>query len=85
MSRQRLLDREREVIRIKHYSIRTEQAYLRWIRRYMNFAARSIRSSWVPRLCTIERNGRDVDRVRLGFRLVCQGGSAAAAECPHRR
>ena len=30
----RLLDRVREIIRIKHYSIRTEQAYLQWIRRY---------------------------------------------------
>lgn len=33
----RLLDRVREVIRIKHYSIRTEQAYLHWIRRYILF------------------------------------------------
>lgn len=35
MSDQRLLDRVRDVIRIKHYSIRTEQAYLQWIRRYI--------------------------------------------------
>jgi integron integrase len=33
----RLLDRVREIIRIKHYSIRTEQAYLQWIRRYILF------------------------------------------------
>jgi integron integrase len=33
----RLLDRVREIIRIKHYSIRTEQAYLHWIRRYILF------------------------------------------------
>ena len=33
----RLLDQVREVIRIKHYSIRTEQAYLQWIRRYILF------------------------------------------------
>jgi integron integrase len=33
----KLLDRVREVIRIKHYSIRTEQAYLQWIRRYIHF------------------------------------------------
>lgn len=31
----RLLDQVREVIRIKHYSIRTEQAYVQWIRRYI--------------------------------------------------
>jgi integron integrase len=31
----RLLDQVREVIRIKRYSIRTEQAYVQWIRRYI--------------------------------------------------
>ena len=31
----RLLDQVREVIRKKHYSIRTEQAYLQWIRRFI--------------------------------------------------
>lgn len=36
----RLLDRVREVIRIKHYSIRTEQAYLHWIKRYILFHGR---------------------------------------------
>lgn len=33
----RLLDQVRELIRIRHYSIRTEQAYLQWIRRYIRF------------------------------------------------
>jgi integron integrase len=33
----RLLERVRQVVRIKHYSIRTEQAYLQWIRRYIHF------------------------------------------------
>jgi Phage integrase, N-terminal SAM-like domain len=33
----RLLDQVRDVIRIKHYSIRTEQAYLQWIRRCILF------------------------------------------------
>ena len=33
----RLLDQVRELIRIRHYSIRTEQAYLQWIRRYILF------------------------------------------------
>lgn len=35
MSSPRLLDQVREIIRIKHYSIRTEQAYIQWIRRYI--------------------------------------------------
>ncbi|MEO8739896.1 MAG: integron integrase [Casimicrobiaceae bacterium] len=33
----RLLDRVRDKIRLKHYSIRTEQAYLDWIRRFIRF------------------------------------------------
>lgn len=33
----RLLDRVHERIRIKHYSIRTEQAYVDWIRRFILF------------------------------------------------
>ncbi len=30
----RLLDQVRDKIRIKHYSIRTEQAYVAWIRKH---------------------------------------------------
>ncbi len=33
----RLLDRVREALRARHYSIRTEEAYLRWIRQYILF------------------------------------------------
>jgi integron integrase len=33
----KLLDRVREVLRVKHYSFRTEQAYTAWIRRYILF------------------------------------------------
>lgn len=33
----RLLDQVRTVIRLKHYSIRTEQAYVDWIKRYIRF------------------------------------------------
>jgi len=32
-----LLDRVRHRIRVKHYSIRTEQAYCDWIRRFIIF------------------------------------------------
>ena len=35
--KQKLLDRTREIIRLKHYSIRTERAYLNWMRRYILF------------------------------------------------
>ncbi len=33
----KLLDRVRDVIRRKHYSIRTEHAYIDWIRRFILF------------------------------------------------
>ena len=33
----RLLDRVRQKIRLKHYSIRTEEAYVGWIRRFILF------------------------------------------------
>lgn len=37
MEGKRLLDRARDRIRVKHYSIRTEDAYLQWMRRYVYF------------------------------------------------
>ncbi len=33
----KLLDQVREVIRLKHYSLRTEQTYLDWIKRFVLF------------------------------------------------
>jgi integron integrase len=36
-SQPRLLDRVRDAIRVRHYSIRTEQAYLGWIKRFVLF------------------------------------------------
>lgn len=33
----RLLDQVRELIRLKHYSIRTEQTYVSWIKRFILF------------------------------------------------
>jgi integron integrase len=35
----RLLDRLRDVIRLKHYSLRTEEAYVDWVRRFVRFCA----------------------------------------------
>lgn len=33
----KLLDQVRDAIRLRHYSIRTEDSYLHWIRRYILF------------------------------------------------
>jgi site-specific recombinase XerD len=37
MGQPRLLDQVRDAIRLRHYSHRTEQAYVYWIRRYILF------------------------------------------------
>lgn len=37
MTEPKLLDQVRSVIRLKHYSIRTEEAYLYWIKRFIHF------------------------------------------------
>ena len=37
MGRKRLLDAVRDRLRFKHYSLRTEEAYVHWIRRFIFF------------------------------------------------
>jgi integron integrase len=44
----KLLDQVREVMRLKHYSIRTETAYCDWIRRYIKFHAMRSREDLQP-------------------------------------
>lgn len=36
-SQKKLLDQVREVLRKKHYSLRTEESYIDWIIRYIRF------------------------------------------------
>jgi hypothetical protein len=42
----KLLEQVRDAIRLKHYSIRTEEAYVNWIKRYIYFPACVIRPKW---------------------------------------
>ncbi len=35
--KRKLLDQVRDAVRLKHYSYRTEQSYVAWIRRYILF------------------------------------------------
>ena len=42
MSAPRLLDQVRDRIRVKHYSLRTQDAYVYWIRRFIFSTPRSI-------------------------------------------
>ena len=37
MGRSPLLDQMREILRLHHYSIRTEEAYLAWVKRFILF------------------------------------------------
>jgi len=37
MSKKKLLDIVREKIRLRHYSLKTEKAYIGWIKRYILF------------------------------------------------
>ena len=37
MGRSRLLDEVRNVLRVKHYSIRTEECYIGWIKKFIFF------------------------------------------------
>jgi hypothetical protein len=45
----KLLDRVRNVIRIKHYSSRTEQAYVDWIKRFILFHGKRHPLKWRKR------------------------------------
>jgi hypothetical protein len=43
----KLLDQVRGKIRLKHYSIRTEQAYVNWIKRYILHFDKQHPKTWV--------------------------------------
>jgi len=45
----RLLDQVRERIRYKHYSLRTEQAYVEWVEVFVKWSACATRAIWVSR------------------------------------
>jgi integron integrase len=44
----KLLDQIREVMRLKHYSIRTERSYCDWVRRYVRFHRMRSREEMLP-------------------------------------
>jgi len=46
----KLLDQVRNVLRLKHYSYRTEEAYLQWIKRFIVFNVRLCDN--MKKLCT---------------------------------
>ena len=44
----KLLDQIREVMRLKHYSLRTERTYADWVRRYVHFHQMQRREEMLP-------------------------------------
>src|SRR6266699_3772238 len=50
----KLLDQVREVMRLRHYSIRTEQSYCDWIRRYIQFHRMKSREELTPSEAKVE-------------------------------
>jgi integrase len=52
----KLFDQVRQAIRRKHYSIRTEEAYVHWIKRYMSFT-----TSVIPRAGVLGCSGAEVN------------------------
>jgi integrase len=51
----KLLDQVREVMRLRHYSIRTEQSYCEWIRRYVRFQRMGSRAELTPGEAKVEQ------------------------------
>ena len=65
----KLLDRVRETIRRKHYSIRTEKSYVAWIRRYILFHNPVVSLSNLKRH-PLDMGRAEVDKESLPIQLV---------------
>jgi hypothetical protein len=65
----KLMDQVREVLRVKHYALRTEQAYCEWIRRYVKFHRMRSREELFP----------GTDRVELLLSDLAVNGQVAAS------
>ena len=50
----KLMDQVREVLRVKHYSIRTERCYCDWIRRYIHYHRMRSREELFPGASKVE-------------------------------
>jgi hypothetical protein len=71
MSPPKLLEQNRERLRVKHYSLRTEDAYLHWVRRFIYFHGKRHPARDNPRE-GVRARGREMDKdgtyVRAGGR-----------------
>ena len=78
----KLVDQVREVMRLKHYSIRTERCYCDWIRRYIKFHGMRSREDLQGAEPKIEQFLSDlaVDEVE-GWELRVEGLKPALRDC----
>jgi hypothetical protein len=65
----KLMDQVREVLRVRHYAIRTEQAYCDWIKRYVCFHKMRCREDLFP----------GTDKVELFLSDLAVNGHVAAS------
>ncbi len=42
-----LLDEVRNTLRVHHYAVKTEKAYVQWVKRFILFHKKDIRWKWV--------------------------------------
>lgn len=90
----RLLDRVREQIRVRHYSLRTEQTYILWIRRFMLFHDKrhpremgdTAISAFLPHLavtwrCRLQRRIRSCRQFCFSIERCSTGSWMAARRC----
>jgi Phage integrase, N-terminal SAM-like domain len=87
--RPRLLDRVREAIRARHYSRRTEKAYVGWIKRYIFFHAKrhpaDMGGAEVTRFLTalaVDGHVARRPRTRLSTRSCFSIASSSSRSCP---
>ena len=55
----KILDRVRWHLRVKHYSLRTEELYVQWIRRFILFHGNVTRSKWAKKRSPLSQPSRD--------------------------
>jgi Phage integrase, N-terminal SAM-like domain len=69
----KLLDRVRWHLRVKRYSIRTEQAYVDWIRRFILFH----KKRWSQPLAAVKSTFDFIKRFRMFVALAAASGGSA--------
>jgi hypothetical protein len=82
MSSPRLLDQVRDRLRVKHYSMRTEDTYLQWIRRFIFFHGKQHpREMGGPQVETfLSHLATEIKRASVTFPWEMRGSGSGKAE-----